>query len=288
MIRLLTGKDFSVLQNFLSSYKTQCMFLLSNLKSSGVDYKGETFQGEYFGFFFDEDREKSELSGVIVHYWNGNIMMCVPNRAVLEDLVAFFVSKITRPIEGVLGPNDQAAYVIEKLGLSNKIFSINSNEGLYELDLGFLQKPQMSEGLKVVRAEDIKKEILIKWIADYDVEALGMSDRDVLGKDIESDVNRRLQEKNTWILLSQGVPVSLCGFNARIEDMVQVGPVWTPVEYRRRHFARMLLAHILFEEKAKGVKKSVLFTNNKFAVKSYLSIGFKKIGNFRLSLLKKQ
>jgi hypothetical protein len=47
---------------------------------------------------------------------------------------------ISRPIAGILGPNIQAEHVINKLGLSGGKFGINSNEGLYEINLEALNE----------------------------------------------------------------------------------------------------------------------------------------------------
>ena len=288
--RLLTNQDARVLGDYLSGYKTECMFILSNLAAAGVDYKGAAFQGEYFGFFHneaDEAGENHQLSGVIVHYWNGNVMMCVSNKKILESLAHCLINNISRPIAGILGPNSQAEYVIEKLGLTEVTFNINSNESLYELNFEAFKKPDLPTGFDVVRTQDVPREILLKWMQAYDAEALGVSTNNDSDGCAEHDSSRRLEQKDIWVLLLDGVPVSLSGFNARIEDMVQVGPVWTPPEHRNKHFARMLLAHTLFEEKRKGIRRAILFTNNPHAVKAYFSIGFKKIGYFRLALLKK-
>jgi predicted GNAT family acetyltransferase len=81
--------------------------------------------------------------------------------------------------------------------------------------------------------------------------------------------------------------VALTGFNARITDMVQVGPVWTPPEYRNQGFARQLLFFTLAQEKSKGIKQAILFTDHPAAIKVYLAVGFEKIGNYRLALLAK-
>jgi predicted GNAT family acetyltransferase len=66
-----------------------------------------------------------------------------------------------------------------------------------------------------------------------------------------------------------------------------VGPVWTPPEHRNKGYARLLLAYTLYQEKLKGTKQAILFTDNPAAIKAYLAIGFEKIGNYRLALLEK-
>jgi predicted GNAT family acetyltransferase len=92
---------------------------------------------------------------------------------------------------------------------------------------------------------------------------------------------------DAWVLLLEGTPVAFSAFNARLSDMVQVGPVWTPPEYRNQGFARRLVAYTLHQEKRKGTKKAVLFTDHPAAIKAYLAIGFEKIGHYRLALLEK-
>lgn len=89
------------------------------------------------------------------------------------------------------------------------------------------------------------------------------------------------------MLLLDGTPVSLSAFNARLTDMVQVGPVWTLPEHRNKGFSRLLLWYTLTQEKRNGTKKAILFTDNPAAIKAYQAIGFANIGDYRLALLEK-
>lgn len=282
-IRLLKSQDAKVLEEYLAPHKAECMFICSNLKAAGIDYKGIDFEGEYFGYFNTND----QLQGVIVHYWNGNVMMHTRDHDVLENLILHLKKNISRPIAGILGPNIQAEHVIKKLGLSGRKFGINSNEGLYEINLEALNELHMLENMKVVSAQDVPKSILIEWMKSYDIEALGVPDSSDIDAKIEEDLNRRLKHNDSWVLLLDETPIALSAFNARLTDMVQVGPVWTPPEHRNKGYARLLLAYTLYQEKLKGTKQAILFTDNPAAIKAYLAIGFKKIGNYRLALLEK-
>lgn len=282
-IRLLKNQDTQVLEEYLAPHKAECMFIYSNLKATGIEYGGSDFEGEYFGYFDINDR----LQGVIVHYWNGNVMMHSEDHDVLEKLILHLKKNISRPIAGILGPNIQAEHVIKKLGLSGLSFGINSNKGLYEINLEALNKLSMPSNMRVVSAQDMTKNILIEWMKSYDIEALGALDNEALEKQVQEHWNLRLQKNDSWILLLDEAPVALSAFNARLADMVQVGPVWTPPEYRNKGYARLLLAYTLHQEKIKGIKQAILFTDNPAAIKAYLAIGFKKIGNYRLALLEK-
>jgi GNAT superfamily N-acetyltransferase len=281
-IKLLDIKDTKMLEDFLSPYKSQCMFICSNLKAAGIVYQGIKFQGEYWGCF---NESFTQLKGIIVHYWNGNIMMFVPEPSTLKSLVATLKNNIKRPIAGVLGPNDQAELVIKELGISKEIYNINRNESLYELELRNIKETKLLPNSKIVSAKDISKDILINWMQDYEIEALGAQNSLELQKSAEVKANG-LTKGDCWILMIDNNPVSLSAFNARIEGMVQVGPVWTPPKYRNQGFARMLLANTLIEEKTKGTNKAILFTDNPAAIRAYEAIGFKIMGDYRLALLK--
>lgn len=284
-IRLLTAQDTKKLEEYLAPHKTECMFICSNMSTAGIEYTGADYQGEYFGYFNHTNIPIEQLQGIIVHYWNGNIMMHTSHHAILERLTGYLKNNIKRPVAGVLGPNMQAESVIQILALPSDCFSINSNEGLYEINLATLDKHTMPSHFDVIPAKDIPKDVLIKWMKNYEIEALSAPDNDDLEKKVEENWSRRLQKNDGWILLSKGTPVSLSAFNARLEDMVQIGPVWTPQEHRNQGFARLLLAHTLHQEQQKGIKKAILFTNNPAAIKAYLAIGFQKIGDYRLALL---
>lgn len=282
-IRLLKSEDKKVLEEYLAPHKTECMFMCSNLKAAGIDYKGADFEGEYFGSFNTND----QLKGVIVHYWNGNVMMHAKDQDVLEKLISHFKKNRRRPIAGILGPNTQAELVIHQLELSGRKFRMNRNEGLYEINLTSFNELSMPQHMKVVPVQDVPHTLLIAWMKSYAMEALGASDDQALEKEVQEHWNLRLQKKDSWVLLCDDTPVALSAFNARLTDMVQVGPVWTPPEQRNQGYARLLLAYTLYQEKRNGTKQAILFTDHPAAIKVYLAIGFEKIGYYRLALLEK-
>jgi GNAT superfamily N-acetyltransferase len=281
-VRLLYNSDIKALEDFLAPYKSSTMFIHSNLKSAGIEYQEAVFHGEYRGFFLDSS---AYLKGLIVHYWNGNIMMCAPDLKILSELIANLKSNLKRPIRGILGPNIQAELVIDKLGLSNAQYSINRSEGLYELNLSDLPELKTYPGYNMVKAKEISKDLLMGWMKDYEVEALGAEKN--LALDLRAAAKTEgLMKGDCWILVKNEVPVSLAAFNACLEDRVQVGPVWTPPDYRNQGFAKLLLSLILKKIRREGAKKAILFADNPPAVKVYEAIGFKIIGDYRLALLK--
>jgi RimJ/RimL family protein N-acetyltransferase len=281
-IKLLGTQDTQQLEEYLAPYKSECMFICSNLKASGIEYKDAAFHGEYWGSF---DTLSGHLNGVIAHYWNGNIMMYASDETILGKLVSHFKNNANRPIAGILGPNTQAEYVITNLGLSSAQYNVNRCEKLYDIDLKDFKTIEIPNPFKMIQARETPLDFLTQWMGNYEVEALGApKDSELLKRaQIKAD---RLREKDAWVLTHNDVPVSLSAFNARVDDIVQVGPVWTPPEHRNKGFARSVLAHTLSGEKRKGTKKAILFTDNPAAIKAYQAIGFKNIGHYRLALLK--
>lgn len=286
-IRALTNQDREILEEYLAPHKAECMFICSNLKAAGIDYHGADFEGEYFGYFEMTDTQLERLLGVIVLYWNGNIMMHAGRQDVLENLTLHLKNTQRRPVAGILGPNSQAELVIKNLGLSHASFRMNRNEELYKINLDDLNEHNLPSSMKVVPAHAVNKDILIDWLKKYNIEALGALNDETLEKHVQEHWNVRLQNNDSWVLLFDKTPVALSAFNARLEEMVQVGPVWTPPAHRNKGYARLLLAYTLQQEKLKGIKQAILFTDHPAAIKAYLAIGFKKIGYYRLALLEK-
>ena len=91
-----------------------------------------------------------------------------------------------------------------------------------------------------------------------------------------------------WLLEEAGRPVSTTGFNATLDEAVQVGGVWTPPRLRGRGYARAAVAASLLEARSAGVRRSVLFTGpeNLPAQKAYEALGFRQVGSYRLVLLR--
>ena len=103
---------------------------------------------------------------------------------------------------------------------------------------------------------------------------------------INNSINDAFNRDDLWVLDHNNISRSLCGFNASLPDIVQIGPVWTPVEYRNHGYARIVVALSLLAAMKKGIKQAILFTNNLAAERAYFSIGFKKVGEYRLAILK--
>lgn len=284
-IRKLRLGDEPALEFFLKNHIDTSMFLRSNLYHSGLYYRNAPFHGDYFASFDNAGK----IVGVLAHYWNGNIMMQCPDINVLTELVRSFQKRVTREIAGILGEEQQADVVIKQLGLVHIDYSVNYPDGLYALDLQNLIKPSNSHKARyqLIEAKHCDKQLLYEWFNAYQIEALGAEEKSsILADRVTNEVNSTLKGNDRWILEVDGTPVSLCGFNARLPDVVQIGPVWTPMKLRNRGYARIIVALSLNAAQKKGVSRAVLFTNNQAAIQAYQSIGFNKVGHYRLAILK--
>jgi predicted GNAT family acetyltransferase len=72
----------------------------------------------------------------------------------------------------------------------------------------------------------------------------------------------------------------MTGFNAALPDIVQIGSVYTPPEFRGQGHARRALALHLAQARDQGVTTAILFASGPAAVRAYQSIGFRQIGEY--------
>jgi predicted GNAT family N-acyltransferase len=287
-VRLLNNNDIKKLEQYLLPNQAESMYMCSNMKSAGLEYNGNDFEGHYFGFFTKSaDNQEENIVGVLAHYWNNNVMIHTSNLDILDSIIEYFKKHIKNPIASFQGPNAQVEYIIKALNLEQASFDLNKNLDLFAANIQTLNEINIPSNLEIVSSADIDINLLKQWMRSYDAESLGATSTNIAideQKELEK-INQRLRNNNSWTLLLDGVPVSLSAFNARTDDMVQVGPVWTPKEYRNKGFARILLYYTLKLEKIKGTKQAILFTGGAAAIKAYIAIGFKKIGDYNLAIL---
>lgn len=279
--RKLSNSDKASLESFLRQHTETSMFLLSNMQKAGLEYKGQDFEGDYFAAF----NASGEILGAIAHYWNGNIIVQSEDLEVLSAIIRIFTQELKRPVAGVLGPDKQTVHVLEYLSLTSKPFSLNEDEELYALDLDMLTIPGEPIGVRVIPASLVERSVLTEWMQSYEIETLGAKKDDALVQRVDNRVNRILNGNDCWALILDSIPVSLCGFNSKLPDIVQIGPVWTQPEHRNKKYARYLVAKSLEIAKTEGVDKAILFTAGTAAAKAYIAIGFHKIGSYRLAIL---
>lgn len=282
--KLGPGQEIA-LETFLKTHTDTSMFLRSNLAKSGFVYKDAPFHGDYYAALNTD----GTITGTLAHFWNGFVAVQVPEKNTLGQIAAVLTRETTRDISGFSGPPDQVTQLIDLLNLTDAPFALNQAEAFFGLDLIALQIPAEPTGIdfSLINAEQTDRQILTAWMAAYDIEALGNHSGPALDARVAERVNGIIDRPGShWTLLADGVPVSLCGLNARVEECVQVGPVWTPPEHRSNGYARIGLARILAQARTDNVSRALLFTDNPAATEAYRALGFVQNGHFQLAIFK--
>jgi predicted GNAT family acetyltransferase len=281
-IRILQPGDEATLETFLLPRVESSMFLISNMRSSGLVDRGQPYEGTYAAAF-----KGGNIVAVVAHYWNGNLVLQAPTH--LDALWQATIKASERPIEGLIGPDDQVSRVKGALGIDESHVQMDETEKLYSLELEELTEPDdLSSGRLTGRQiEPRDLELVTQWRIEYSLEALGERDSPQLRQRCRAAIERSLREGHTWILEDQGQRVACSSFNAAIKEAVQIGGVWTPPELRRRGYGRAVVAASLLDARAGNVERAILFTGktNIAAQKAYVALGFRHIGDYRIVLL---
>jgi len=193
-----------------------------------------------------------------------------------------------RPIAGILGPHAQVCAAREALGLAAAAAGMDSKEDLFALELAALRVPEpLARGELRCRApRDDELARLVEWRHDYGVETLGEPPGPRTRASSAEWIERYQREGRQWLLVAEGAPVAYSAFNAETPDCVQVGGVWTPPALRGRGYGRAVVAGSLLAARARGVARSVLFTEtaNRAAQAAYRALGYERVGDYGMVL----
>ncbi|AJY47724.1 GNAT family N-acetyltransferase [Martelella endophytica] len=278
-VRKLQAGEAEAVRAFLEARAESSMFLLSNIAAAGIGNPNLRYGGDYWGAF------DGRLVGVLGHFWNHNVILQVPDAAARVALFAEVRKSLTRPVAGILGPDDQVADGLSRLALSDADFAADLREQLFALPATALLMPAPKGTVSVYHWKEGDPALMRRWLRDYNLETLGAEPGEKLDQEMAAAV-AMAAGLDRWVLEVNGAPVALAGFNARVDRLVQVGPVWTPPENRGRGYARLLLALILEKAFAEGATKAVLFTSNPAGDRAYRAVGFEPCGDYRLAILK--
>lgn len=289
-IRILVPADSEALDHFLKEKTAEAYFLRSNAKKAGLTYNGEAFQAEYIGAFKDK-----RLVGVIAYTWINSLLIYAEDRKSLPALCSALRSLIAKrqgKIEAVLGLTLQVAIVLTSLGIPATAYNARHNDGLFQLDLMKLKLPTLLDrpNYKVRHAEKDDFELIVDWRVAFNVEALGAKLGDSLRDRARSEISRRLEARELYLLEQHNIPVSLCGAGGFIEEMIIVGPVWTPPELRNRGYGKAVTAGALkiLKNDHPLLKQATLFAVRPDAIRLYENLGFIRTADWGLVPIKEE
>ncbi|MBN1658217.1 MAG: GNAT family N-acetyltransferase [Anaerolineae bacterium] len=274
--------DWGALEAFLLPRIESSMFLIGNMRSAGLEDRGERFQGTYAAAY-----EAGQVMGVAAHYWNGMLVLQAP--AHLPAVCRAAIEGSGRRLGGLIGPDDQVLAAREALGVGDEPFQMDEAEHLYRLDLAGLLLPAALAERRVEarRIEPRDIDLVTRWRVDFSVESLGDQESPRLWEACRANVERSMADGRIWVLEVDGTPVATSAFNSATREAVQVGGVWTPPELRARGYARAVVAASLRDARQEGVRLGVLFTGeeNLPAQRAYEALGFQRTGRYRLTML---
>jgi len=272
--------------NFLSHHSSS-MLMKINIKNVGLEGEG-VHSGKYFGYI----DSIGALQGIVAFYWNGIMMSQCPRESHLNEIIFSIVSNSGEPfsLKGIFGPTLEVFHAKRALNLSVKDFSMDSIEALFELNLTDLKKPGQfnTSTMHIEHVSKVENIIITSWIRAYCIEALKSIENDGFEAEVKEKVDGLYDSEHCYVLKVNDSPVSLCGFNAALPDVNQVGPVWTPVEFRGRGYAQSAIYLNLERVRNQELKKSVLFTDdsNSAAIGCYKSLGFVEVGKYHVCFTK--
>ena len=285
-IRRLDKQDANALDKLLSPHTAEAYYLRSNALASGLSYEGKALQAEYFGAF-----SNGQIIGAIAYSWMHSILLYASDLECLPSLAQAIMPSIIKRggvIEAILGLAPQVDAVIGGLRISKEAFRRWDRDGLFLLSLDSLSVRPLPEGFSIRLAAPQDRETLIGWRMAFNVEANGAASGDQLKAKAEKEIDLWLKSKDTFLLEDKGTPVSFCGIGGEVPEMAIIGPVWTPSEYRNRGYAKLVTGNGLKMRAADKplLSAATLFASRPDAVRAYESLGFKRIADWRLVLLK--
>jgi RimJ/RimL family protein N-acetyltransferase len=283
-LRLLRPGDEAALDTFLARHADTSMFLRSNARSAGLADRGEPMQATYVAAL-----DGGRIAGVAAHCWNGMVLVQAPDGDHAAAVAREAVRRSSRTVTGFSGPWSQVVAAREALGLGAAPTAKDSRDELYVLDIARLVvPPELASGaLRCRHPAERELELLVDWRLRFAVEALGATDGPDLRQASTDDVRLQHERGTDWLLLAGAAPVSYSVFNAMLPDIVQIGGVWTPAEFRGRGYARSVVAGSLLAARKQGIERAVLFADpaNEAARRAYLFLGFQIVGDYALVLL---
>ena len=273
--------DRSQLDAFLLKHRDTSIFIRSNLQRSGLQFQPNPYHAHYVGAFSGVN-----LIGVAAHCWNGMLLIQATEK--IAELARATVPYSGRKVSGFCGPLDQVREAQSALDLSGVPAAINEDEWLYGLDLANIIVPGiLQQGAVTVRPPlPAERDLLCAWRLAYDIETLGSTDSPETRERSTRVLDQQIADGNAWVALEKDRPVSLSAFNAALPDIVQLGGIYTPPELRGRGFAKASVAGSLLAARDRGASRAVLFTSNPSAARSYEAVGFQRLGDYGLVLLR--
>ncbi len=269
--------DLAWIVPFLREHIQTSMFFLSNLEAHGLGS-----DAPYGMRLWGLDGDARGLFGISN---KGYVLLQAPD-ATMADWAATEPHWSGRVLLGCSGEGSQVSDFLTATELGSRPMAMNTDEPGYALALEALKMPEC-DGFEVVPVDESLRLIATQWRAAFHGEVLRTPAAQryaAAAQDIETFVARGSHR----VLLRDGIPVAMTGFNAQAGDAVQIGAVFTPPELRGQGLARRAVALHLAQARTRGVKQAILFAANAAAARAYEAIGFQRKGSMSMALFHRE
>ena len=262
--------DLAEIDAFLSAHVTCAMFPLTNLRQHGMS--GDDPQAQDLWLM----REAGQVTDVLALTHAGMVLPVLPSAT--YDMAARVLAG--RKVTGIIGRQDWARGVEKACGLHGP-YTLNRDEPHFALDLPDLRLPEGTG--QIAPLAQAPADTIKSWIHAYMIEALD-TPKAQADTEVFTRYDRYVAAGSHVVLMEGSQPLAMCGFNARLPLIVQVGGVYTPPALRGQGHARRAIGQHLAQARAAGVQRAVLFSASEQASNTYCALGFSQIGQWTLLL----
>jgi GNAT superfamily N-acetyltransferase len=270
---LAAADDRAEIEAFLTACAEHAMFPLSNLRKHGMT------GGHTYAVSFWIIRRFGQISDLLCQTDGGMVMPILPSL----DFFAASKALKGRGVAGIVGPTKWARGVQNATYLANAPSTLDDDEPHLLLNFSDLKIPD-GPG-EIAPLSCAREEIVKDWMLDYQLRALNTPLAEAVQR-VKDSYCQYCETGSHVVLMHDGTPLAMTGFNAQMPEIVQIGGVYTPETLRGKGYARRAVALHLAHANAEGAKRATLFSASESATAAYRAIGFQEIGTWTLLLLR--
>ena len=237
--------------------------------------KTDTYrEAPYLGYV----EKDGEVAAVAMRTPPNNLAVsCITDTHALTPLVED-VKSVFSDLPGVVGMKEVSRCFAERWrDVTGRSYRIKRAMRIYKLEQVKSVTGVSGDVRSVTAAE---RELLVEWLIAFSAEALH---EDMPREEAERIADLRLDAapeiRGTRLWYDGGKPVSLAGYTGPTPNGIRIGPVYTPLVYRKRGYAGALTAALSQELLDSGRKFCFLFTdlNNPTSNHVYQAIGYEPV-----------
>lgn len=274
MIRQAIAADSVAIDRFLAGHAETSMILRNNLAKYGIGVSQEPHASMYW-----IEIAEGAVTAVFGKSTNGYMMVQAPH-ASAEFWLQIAKLLAGSQVRGITGVPEQVDAALAALDLAGQPFLVNKDEPLYSVAMTDVVKLDVEMRL----ADTFDFAVLCDWFMGYALDTGLTGSPDDARIDGENRAKNAIANPDVMMLLEGGAPVAMAGINGRVADLVQIGGVYTPPHGRGQGLARRAVSGLLAHQK--DVTHSILFAAGQAAARAYEAIGYRKIGAYRVAMLR--